>query len=99
METYIKRDVGEISLLEFQEALYAIGNLEESGEHFIFDEMTGEPIYKNGKGIVYLIGEKNCIGFVEYQKEAIYTQNVPMYICNSLADKLRANVQPITYHG
>jgi hypothetical protein len=99
VEAHIKRSVGEISLSEFQEAIRSIQTLEESGEHFIIDEVIGEPIYKNGKGIVYLVGERNCIGYIEHQDEELYVRNVPNSICSILGDKLSASVIPIYYHG
>lgn len=98
-ETHIKRHSGEILLSEFQDAIRSIPHLEESGEHYIIDGVTGEPIYKREMSTVYLVGERNSIGYIEHQNNEIYIRNVPYDVCKILSSKLRADVIPIYYHG
>ena len=98
-EAYIKSNSNKILLSELKSALKSMLNIEEAGEHYVFDGMTGEPIKNKGTGLFYLKGDSNYIGYIKYEDGSLYINNVPNNICNTLSQKFNANIETIYYNG
>ncbi len=98
-EGRITRNGAKITQEEFERVISDHHMLEFPGVHCRYDELTGEPIHESEENVVYLIGEKNELGKIDYGYGWIGLTNVPKKICIYLVEALNAKLLPIYYNG
>jgi len=96
---YIPGKPGEITLLSFIEYIQNKLGLSEAGEHHIFCDLTGEPIFNSGQGIVYFVSTNSEPSYIEYEEGRIYIKNIEKTVAEKIANDFGAEIHIVYMHG